>query len=289
MRRPKNSGQWGASLRYSPPAIDAEFAAYYIRYHDKVPGLAFGFDPTFTVSQAGIFGFAQYSEGRDLYGVSMNTKLGSVAIGAEVSYRPREGAAIDGTVPLAGPYSIFDSVISNKYKRVDNNGNVVVDGTVDERKWQAHLTAFYLFEPQAPLGRLARALGAAEGFLLAEAAVAYFPSLKLDGSIPYYLPDYELPDKTSWGYVLEVGITYPNVFDTLVNVTPQIDFVHDVSGTSPGGVPFVAGRQAVLFGLNFERKNQWKGQLGYTVYTGGGSNNLLRDRDYFTASISYSF
>jgi hypothetical protein len=132
-------------------------------------------------------------------------------------------------------------------------------------------------------------VGASEGFILGELALTRYPGLDLSGAIPYLLPNYELPTKTSWGYVVEVGITYSNILGTRWNMTPQIDFAHDVRGTSPNAIPFVEGRKGLTLSLNFDLDRKWRANVGYTGYWGGGGNNLLKDRDIVYGSVSYSF
>ena len=160
----------------------------------------------------------------------------------------------------------------------------MVDGYVTEKKWQAHLTGFRLFSPEwtAPLG-------AAEGYFLGELAVTHYPNLDRSGGVPYLLNNYELPTKTSWGYVAEVGLTYANIFGSGWTMTPMIDYYHDVHGTSPNALPFVDGRKAVALNLNFDYHNQWKVGIGYTTFFGGGNMNMMRDRDILSAMVSYTF
>lgn len=120
-------------------------------------------------------------------------------------------------------------------------------------------------------------------------AVTHYPGLKLNGEIPYLLNNYALPDKTSFGYVAEVSLTYANVFNSGWTMTPIIDFYHDVKGTSPNTIPFIEGRKAVAIGITFDYHNQWKVNLGYSTFFGGGNLNLLRDRDVASATVSYTF
>ena len=197
-------------------------------------------------------------------------------MGAELSYRPKDGVAIDPTVPLSGEFCAFCA--PGTY-----------NGYADFKKWQAHLTAIYLLGPSGDLGWLLRGLNAAEGPLLFEIAGTYYPNLDRYGKYPLYLPNYELPTQWSTGLVFELGVVYPHVFGTAINLTPQIDIAWDISGISPNAVPFVEGRLAVTPSLNFEYLNKWRGQLLYTNYSGGAGNNLLRDRDYIGFNISYSF
>lgn len=276
-RRPKDSGQFGLAARYKSDALKSEFGFYFIRYHDKIPFVGF-INAGDASNLLGVKYFEDYGEKRNVFGVSMNTNVGPVAVGAEISYRPREGVSIDPTVPVPpNPHSVFE--YAGKVSR----------GFVDEKKWQAHLTGFYLFAPSSPLGSLMTGLGAAEGFMLGEVAVTHYPQLDRSGFIPYLLPNYELPTRTSFGYVLSAGLTYPNVWASGWNLTPQIDFAHDVKGTSPNTIPFVEGRRAATLSLNFDRESRWKANLGITRYWGGGGNNLMRDRDMFYGSVSHSF
>ena len=122
-----------------------------------------------------------------------------------------------------------------------------------------------------------------------EAAVAYYPSLDRSGKYPILLPNYEMPDKVSTGMVTSFNLVYPHVFGSSINMTPQIDLLYDIHGTSPNTIPFVEGRLAVTPSLNFEYLNKWRASISYTSFAGGGTNNLMADRDYLAVNFSYSF
>jgi hypothetical protein len=269
--RARNSGQYGASLRFKPKEGDTEYAAYYIRFHDKLPFVGFrqaGASNMFNVSAV-----EQYGEDRTIFGASMNTKVGDLAVGAELSYRPKDSVAIDPTVPGSGQYSVFalaPGELANGYK--------------DEKKYQAHLNTFYLLPPMVP-----SVLGAAEGYVMGEVAYTLYPSLDLSGNVPYLLNNYTLPSKRSWGYVAEFGLTYANLFGSGWTVSPILDWYHDVKGVSPNTIPFIEGRKAINLGFNFDYHNTWKTNVSYTTYFGGGNLNLLKDRDVLSASLSYIF
>lgn len=269
---PKMTGQYGANLRYKMGS--AELAGYYIRYHDKLLQVSF----RGSTAQAPEAFFVDYGEDRDLFGVSGNvpvtTPMGEVALGAEVSYRPRDSVAIDPTVPAVG----------HKYALGNYN-----KGYVEEEKYQGHVTANYLFPPHSPLGRLQSAIGGVDGYLLAEAAMTAYPELKRDGSVPYLLPNYTLPDKYSWGYVVEMATTFPEVWGSPFNMTPLVDFTHDVQGTTPNALPFVEDRMSLALALNFDYQSKYKLGLQYVRYWGGGNNNLMIDRDFVGGSVSMTF
>ncbi|ATE58625.1 DUF1302 domain-containing protein [Thauera sinica] len=276
-RKPRRAGQYGVNLRYNAEDIDTEFAFTYQRYHDKLPFLGFTGSPDGAVTGY----FVAYGENKDLYAISANTKIANVAVGAELSYRPQDSVGVDPTVPSGSLAGAFDR---NSVYDVGRH-----PGFVEEEKYQFHLTGFYTFSHNDPLGGLAKAIGASDGFILAEAAVTHYPGLDTSGRIPYFLPNYALPDKTSWGYVAEIGMNYPNAFGSGVTLTPQIDWYHDVSGTSPNAIPFVEGRKALTVSLFANYRDRWKGALQWVTFAGGGANNLMRDRDFVSASLSYSF
>jgi hypothetical protein len=278
-KRPRNSGQLGAALRYKADN-GVEWGAYYLRFHDKLPFIGFGANPGAPGPDSF---FVSYGESHNLFGVSANTVIGDVAVGTEISYRPKDSVMIDPTVPLAGRFSVLD--VANT-----TGARAFVPGFVEEKRWQAHLTGFYLVAPSSPLGSISKALGAAEWTMLGEVAFTYYPRLNLSGAVPYLLPNYELPTKGSVGYVLSTFLAYPHVGGGAWNMSPQLDFAHDVHGTSPNAVPFVQGRKAMTLSLNFDRDNsKWKVNVGATRFWGGGANNLLIDRDFLFASMSRSF
>ena len=314
-RDPEKSGQYGIALRYIAESIDAEFGLYYIHYHDKLPWTSFVFDPRLqlTGNPLGLGYFNEFGEDKNLFGISANSKLGPIAIGAELSYRPEESVAIDPTVPLPtglaafglpagstamghsimdvvgcalgtgdtvtpGPGKTFDAGCTSGYTR----------GYVEEEKWQAHLTGFYFIEVESIFGDIMRALGASEGYVLAEIAATHFPGLD-PRHVPYLIfPSYDVPDKTSAGYVMEISLTYPNAFGSYTLI-PVVDFYHDFSGTTPNALPFVEGRKSVFLGVTADYNNFYKFQVGYTNYFGGGSSNIVRDRDFLGVSASIGF
>ncbi len=283
-KTPPKGGQYGLAARFKPKSLDTEFAFYYERYHDKLPFTTLFTDPNYLQYNVASIGYYnEYGKDKDLYGASFNTKLGPVAVGGELSYRPRDSVAIDGSVPFAGKYSIFEAA------NADANGRITVRGYVEEKKYQAHLTALYFTEVNSWTGAIVKALGAAEGTFLGEVAVTRYPDLQVD-QIPYLIfPSYKNPTKTSWGYAMEFDLSYPHVFGSGWNLTQSTVFTHDVHGISPNTLPFVQGRKSLFLGFLFDHDAVWKVQAGYTAFFGGGLSNIVRDRDNFSLSLLYAF
>lgn len=280
-RAAKNSGQYGIALRWTVEEIETEFGFFYERYHDKLPFVGYTARTNPDALVIDNF-FINYGEDKDLFGLSMNTMVGPVAVAGELSYRPNDSVGIDPTVAFGRGFT----GTFNKFSVFDTGEH---PGFVEEKKWQADVNAIYTFSASDPLGFIPSSLGASDGFLMAEAVVAHYPDLDTSGETPYFLPDYSLPDKTSWGYVTELGINYPNLFDSGITVTPQLDFAHDVNGTTPNALPFIEGRKSLTTSLLFNYRGRWKGGLQWVQYWGGGDNNLMTDRDFLSGNISYSF
>lgn len=281
---PPKGRQFGLATRFKPKGMDAEFGLYFQRYHDKLPFTTLFTDPAYLAHNVAAIGYYnEYGRDKNLFGASFNTKVGPVAVGGEISYRPRDSVAIDGSVPLAGRYSIFEAA------NADANGRITVRGYTEEKKVQAHLTALYFTEVNSWTGALVKALGAAEGTFLGEVAITHYPNL--DPSTKPYLifPSYVSPTKTSWGYAVEFDLSYPRVWGSDWNLTQVTVFTHDVSGVTPNALPFVKGRKSLFLGFNFDKDATWKLQAGYTAFFGGGLSNIMRDRDNVSASLSYSF
>jgi hypothetical protein len=96
-------------------------------------------------------------------------------------------------------------------------------------------------------------------------------------------------DDFSWGYRMLVRAEYNDAIGP-VTVLPRIAWAHDVSGTTPGpGGSFIDGRKTLTLGLGFNYLQEWIFDFSYTNYSGGGHYNQLYDRDFFAASVSYSF
>ncbi|MBI5485574.1 MAG: DUF1302 family protein [Deltaproteobacteria bacterium] len=78
--RPKDVGDWGIGLRWSPEALNGTtFGAYYRNFSDKMPQAHIDIDN-------GHLRFA-YADNIDLYGLSFSQQILGVSVGAELSYR----------------------------------------------------------------------------------------------------------------------------------------------------------------------------------------------------------
>ena len=93
---------------------------------------------------------------------------------------------------------------------------------------------------------------------------------------------------TSWGYRLRGQLSYANVMGTGVAVKPAIFWGQDVNGVSADG-QFNAGRGTLGATLGFEYRKAYTFELGYVGYRNAAKWDPLRDRDYYSASVSATF
>ena len=79
---PDQSGEWGVSARWSPEWLDGTLGFYYRNFADKLPQvLLTQVGPN--ISRYNLV----YADDIDLYGISLTKNIGSVSVGAELSYR----------------------------------------------------------------------------------------------------------------------------------------------------------------------------------------------------------
>ncbi|MCY4487362.1 MAG: DUF1302 domain-containing protein [Deltaproteobacteria bacterium] len=263
--------------------------------------------------------FIEYPQDIQLYGISFNTTLGTtgVALQGEYSYRrdaPLQfaerkvfsdalgpftglggciGRKVQSGVPpaQAGPLCIGENAVAGRYD-VDTVGYVLRDVS------QAQATATKVFGP---------VLGADALAFVTEVAVMHVHDMPPGNGVPAgeLTPD-DMPlespagsvgkgdsydpndaDPTSWGYRLAARLDYNQAIGA-VNLFPYLRFGHDVGGNSPApSGSFVEGRTALTLGLSADYLSRWQFDVSYTQYAGG--RNSLRDRDFVTATVKYSF
>ncbi len=114
-RDARDSGQWGASLKYMFDPLDTEFGAYFMNYHSRAPIFsATGAPQSVYNTAAGLPGpfaalapllvagnsqyFIEYPEDIRLYGLSFSTTLPTgTAWSGEISYRPNAPVQLNST------------------------------------------------------------------------------------------------------------------------------------------------------------------------------------------------
>ena len=325
-RDARDSGQWGASLKYMFEPLDTEFGAYFMNYHSRAPifsaqGAAQQFytaGPIAALRPLIVAGnsnyFVEYPEDIRLYGLSFSTTLPTgTAWSGELSYRP------NAPVQLSTTDILFAGVTP-----LPGFGNAsVLQGTPGQdlhgyrrKEITQFQTTFTHFLDQV--------MGASRLTLVGEIGVTHVGGLESKsearyGRDPVFGPG-ELPNgfcnslntstaagggqtindvnsncnndgfttATSWGYRARAIWEYPDVFAG-VNLKPNVAWSHDVKGYSPGpGGNFEEGRKAVSLGLDAEYQNTYNASLAYTNFF-GGDFSTVDDRDFLALSVGVTF
>ena len=308
---PSDTGQYGVAFRYFAPWLnDTEFGLYYIRYHSRLPVLN-GFAVTNSDSSSGRVRVV-YPEDIDSFGISFNTTiLNGWAWQGEISYRPNLPLQIDDVELLFAGLSPLNEAIPAPALRFNSQlgqfapGEEIVGFTRRDVS-QAQMTFTKLYGPgtffRSNQVAVVAEIGATHVWDMPDRDVLRLegpgtdtgggPGDQLNGGDlrnPVSLQD-GFATPFSWGYRLVVAPTYNSVFGTTWNMTPRLAFNHDVNGTSPGpGGNFIENRKSLTLAVGFDYLAQWRVNFAYTNFFDGGINNLIYDRDFVSASVSYSF
>jgi hypothetical protein len=306
-RNAKDSGQWGAALKYYSPELgDTEFGLYYLRYHSRLPIIS-GTAVTSSLTSSGRV-IIEYPEDINLFGFSWNTTiLDGWAFQGELSYRDNLPIQIDDVEILFAGLSPLNAVLPQPALRFSSQlGNFGLGEFISgyERHEVSQLQATFTKLYQQVLGADQTAvvveIGGTNFWDLPSKDVLRFNG---DGTHTGGGPDISsgslrnpqtqvngFPDSFSWGYRTAVRSEYNSLFGSAITFAPRVAFNHDVNGTTPGpGGNFVEGRKSLTLGTEFIYLNQWSFDASYTSFFGAGDRNLIRDRDFVSFSVRYSF
>ncbi|SFV14996.1 DUF1302 domain-containing protein [Pseudoduganella namucuonensis] len=295
---PRNGGQYGAALRYQPEGTSLNLGFYAINYHDK--------SPVVETSLASASGYAyRYLEDRKLLGVSANFPLGNWAIGTELSYRPRDPIALNGSAP---------GLAENSLTPVFGVRACLANGAchVEQKKFQLHVTGLLSLTP-GDHGAILNLLGASTGTLLAEAVAIRYPDLQgryqgvpvAAGGWGWGYESTAAADATgpgvpgavgtrgSYGYNFDFSWVYDGTLIPGWQVVPEVYFFHAVKGRTPNmTATFMQGAKSANFIVGFiKNPASWQVSVNYARFWGGSTvfDQPLRDRGFFGATLSRNF
>jgi hypothetical protein len=308
-RYPSESGQFGLALRwYAQRFHETEFGFYYLKYHSRLPLISGNAVLNSDLSTGNYF--TEYPEGIELYGISFNTTVpGGWALQGEYSYRDNLPLQIDDAEVLFAGLSPLNPAIPEPINRFKSQlGDFApgqeIQGYERHEVGQFQFTLTKLFGPNNPFKAnewvVLGEFGVQKVFDLPEQSSLRYngPGTDTGGGPDFLTGDFRNPeteidgfaDDMSWGYRVVTRIDYNSAFGSAYTVSPRLGFRHDVHGTSPGpGGNFVEDRKQLTVGVGINYLQQWVIDLSYTSFFGAGRYNLLQDRDFFSASIRYSF
>lgn len=272
--------------------------------------------------------FAEYPEDIRLYGVSFNTAgPAGIALQGEFSYRPNlplqyatpelllaslglpnlitgftqiPGAPAGATAAALVP----DGTYMQGYKRVKAS-QLQVTGT---KSWPNVLGA----EQAIVVGEVGFNWFHNLGDQKFNAPAMYLPATPFGAVLSSAFsvqPSDSFLTEFSWGYRLLGRVEYTNALFG-GNLAPRLAFSHDVKGTGPN---FNESVKSASLGLSWDYQRRWVVDVQYTNYFGGrtycgvdqppegsvvtpgqpaewcSTTNPLKDRDFYSLVVSYSF
>lgn len=320
----KDSGQYGLSGRYFSKALDTEFGAYYVNYHNRAPILSvYKGRPTTRPGSVWngtvpALGFASgtavldYSaENIKIIGLSASTQLSGWSVGGEISQH--KGIPLQLNAPDMLQAIAFNAgPLRQRYAALGATGTF--HGYDRKDKTQAQISAVRIFP---------NLLGAESIFFVGEAAVQRWSGIDdPDTGVRYgrnfvfraanwnlggagqirctatnlaspltpsneYCGNDGFYTKNAWGYRMLFEASYPGAIAG-VNLKPRIFFSHDVSGYS-GDATFVEDRKITSLGLRAEYTQRYYADISYTNYNSAATYDSLHDRDFVSVVVGMNF
>ena len=319
-READSKDQFGIALRWYVPALnDSEIGFYYIKYNSRLPyisGIVNDGPGTNTLPEY----YIEYPENIDLYGISINTTIpGGWSLGAEYSFRKDLPLQWNAFELITAGLQTGTSLLEQQRREelgipFPNAIQGAVSGNDRFDVSQAQFTLIKFFD---------QVMGASRLSLINEVGAVYVhglsgrygrpgtygpgPTLLSSGEPlpsgvdlctgssavanlnPAYCENEGFTTDFSWGYRTRLVWDYLNAFSG-VNLFPRLAWSHDVKGYAPQpGGAFNEGNKSIGLGLEAVYQNKVSADISYTNYFGGKPYNDSRDRDFISASVSYSF
>jgi hypothetical protein len=272
--------------------------------------------------------FVEYPENIKLYGLSFNTTApGGVAVQGEYSYRPNlplQYATAELILASLGLPNVLTGFTQIPGAPAGATAAALVpDGAIIRGFERVKASQFQVTATKS----LPNLMAAEQLVLVGEAGFNWFHNLpsnvKFNGPAAY-LPATAFGAAVSsafstqtegfvtnfsWGYRLAARLEYASLLYG-GNVAPRLAFAHDVRGVGPN---FNEGVKSASVGVSWDYQRKWLVDAQYTNYFGGrtycgtdvptpgasitpgqpaswcSSANPLKDRDFYSVSVSYSF
>ena len=272
--------------------------------------------------------FAEYPENIRLFGVSFNTAGPyGVALQGEYAYRPNQPVQLSGPEVILATLGL-PNLITGSTQIPGAPAGATAAALVPDGSYIQGYQRVKMSHASVTATKSWPNVARADNFVaVAEVGADYFHNLPSDQK--FAGPAVDLPATAfgalvgqaysvqtqgfltnfSWGYRLLGRLEYSNLLFS-GNVAPRIAFAHDVKGVGP---TFNEDTKSVSIGASWEYQRKWVVDAQYTTYFGGrtycgtdqpppgasvtpgqpaswcASANPLKDRDFYSLVVSYSF
>ncbi|MBA5689856.1 DUF1302 domain-containing protein [Rugamonas apoptosis] len=275
----RDSGQFGARVKFKVPGSEVEYGLYAAKYHDKSP------IPVLTVTEPGAYNGGvyrlMYAQDVKVYGASFSTLIGETNVGGEMSTRRDTPLA-----PLGDLVVNFDPTADNRKNSPYAVGN----------SFHANLSAITVLAAN-PLWDA--------GSFVGELAFNRLLSVTRNPVNPMFQNGVLNTTHTRDAWAMRM-VFQPEYFQVLSGLDLQV----------PIGLGYgISGRSAVFqvapehggdlsVGVNFDYKKTWRAGVQFTHYIGAAGpapsldaaintqasyKQYYKDRDFVTFSVQRTF
>ena len=282
--KPKDSGQGGVQLRWSPTGSDFEFGFYAAQYHDKTPEV-----PVFDFVNGNVH--LAYASNIRTFGASVTSSVGQLNWAVEGSVRTNAPLTSDPAVLGLGPILTCGNSDDDPCYAVGRTGHLQLSG-------------IYVLQPNGLWqgGALVGELAYNRTLKVTKDIFAPYAGAGLGGADP----------NTTKGAFAYRMIFEPQYFQVLpgLDLSVPVGVGYNFGGRSSAIFNFAGGASNAgdySIGLKGKYQNAWNAALTYTDYfgeaktftettvAGSGSprqltfGQSLRDRAYVALSVSRTF
>lgn len=323
-RRPKDSGQWGLSMRYLADSLNTEFGAYYMNVHAKTPVVSVSKpDMTLTTPNAALISAGapspiavlatrlqsiqytwEYAPDIKVMGLSLATSLAGWAVGAEMSYTKGLPVQLNGSDMFAaatsgiGPLAARASALSageyfqgyDRLNKTQLQGNAVkaFSNVLGADSLSVAGEVAVSQANNLPSLATARYLRSFQYGFASEGTVAPCRAATTPalGNLDGCAAK-GFATKIAWGYRVRAQINYSGIYPGLI-LAPVVSWAHDVRGYSIDS-QFVEDRKVLGLALKADYQKRYFAELSYTRYGDGAKYDTLKDKDFVSVFVGTTF
>lgn len=310
-KKAKDSGQFGVAYRTYLDSIESELGLYAMKVHSRMPVVSVVQGPSSTLIP--VSAMWEYPEDIKVFGASLAGNFKGWSVAAELSHHRDVPAQIDGNDLLMSGLAATGALTGTPVAIGPyGQGAMALGGT----GYQQGFTRTNKTQLQFNTIKVGRGVLSADQYLLVGEVGFQWNDLDLGsddlrygrafifgpGEHPTYGPgacalgninkegckNDGYVTRFAWGYRLRGELTYNNVLDTGISVTPSVFWSHDVKGWSVDS-QFAEDRMALGVGAKFSFDKKYTLDLSVTEFNRNAKYDPLRDRGFYSAAFSVSF
>lgn len=314
-KEPGDFGSIGVKYGYYANWLNdgTELGLYFVRYNSILPILEFQNSLPVGYGGTGELYRMTYPKGTELFGASFATTLSDflngTAFSGEIVYQPNLPFQLSTAETFLAREVLGAGGTSSAASSLpfDQTSGAYPLGYIEQNAISGQLATISTFPTSEPL---TEAFGADLVVFVANWGFQWLPDINQTelNALAVSRSETQVPnvafrgigtvasqpllhaDSFSHGLRLIASAQYNNAFGTPVTLTPSIQFGWDFkSSAGPVGPGFLDNRKSLSLGVRGTYQKAWSAGVQWTATRGNTFQNLMDDRDFMTADVSYAF